>query len=158
MSTLMQWLVKSALSWIAIPFSLLKRRLVHVWAKDIAKTVGAVVVPTNHELGKNIAGAGGQSSPPYSVTWQSLFDQCDSIELKVAANKKQYLAVKEFLFFAYFGPLEAWCEHNFAGPFMLWSDENSIHCMLFATQDRVLWQLTWGDTMPRYKEMSNYYS
>ena len=137
-------------------FKLLKRYLVRKWAKDIAKTVGAGVVPTNHELGKNISGAGGQSRRPYSVTWQSLFDQCDSIELKIAANKKQYLAVKEFLFFAYQGPLEVWCERNFVGPFMLWSDDRCIHCMLFDTQDRVLWQLTWGDTMPRYKEMSDY--
>jgi hypothetical protein len=139
-------------------FKLLKRYLVRKWAIDIAKTVGTVVVPTNHELSKNIAGAGGQRRPPYGVTWQSLFDQCDSIELKVAANNKRYLAVKEFLFFAYLGPLEAWCERNFAGPFMLWSDDHGIHCMLFDTQDRVLWQLTWGNTMPRYKEMSDYYS
>jgi len=138
-------------------FKLLKRRLVRKWAKDIAKIVGAVVAPADYELSKNIAGAGGQSLQPYGVTWQSLFDQCDSIELKVAANNKQSLAVKEFLFFAYLGPLEAWCERNFVGPFMLWSDNRCIHCMLFDTQDRVLWQLTWGNTMPRYKEMSDYY-
>ncbi len=155
----MQWLVKSALSWIAIPCKILKQFLVRKWAKDIAKAAGSVTRPAaNYAVGKNLIGNGGQERRPYTVTWQSLFDQCNSTELRLAALNKKYLAVQEFLFFAYFGPLEAWCERNCVGPFMLWTDDHRIHCMVFDTQDCVLWQLTWGNAMPRYVDMTDYFN
>lgn len=154
----MQWLVKSVLYSTGILAKPLKQFLVRKWAKNIAVAAGSVTRPTsNYIVGKNVMGDGGQEHRPYRVTWQSLFDQSNSPELRLAALNKKHLAIQEFLFFAYFGPLEAWCESNCVGPFMLWSDEHSIQCMLFDTQDRVLWQLTWGNAMPRYADMSNYY-
>lgn len=139
-------------------FKLIKTYFVRKWAKEISaravyrsiRSPGIVVDSTV----KNLMGDGG-THRPYTVSWQQLFDQCKDRDLIDAARKKQYLAVKEYLFFAYFGPLEHWCEHNFSNRFMLWHDDNGIYCMPQCDQDQMLWMLSWDNKMPSYDEMQN---
>ena len=137
-------------------FNLIKTYFVRKWAKEIS---ARAVYRSIHSPGpvvdstvKNLMGDGG-THRPYHVGWQKLFDQCKDPDALVAARKKQYLAVKEYLFFAYFGPLEYWCEHNFSNKFMLWHDNDGVYCMPLTDQDQMLWMLTWDNKMPDYDAM-----
>lgn len=137
-------------------FKLVKHYFVHKWAKEIsARAVyrsihspGPIVDSTQ----RNLMGDGG-THKPYHISWQALLDQCKDADVITSARAKKYLAVKEYLFFAYFGPLEHWCEHNFTSKFMLWHDDNGVYCMPLSDQDQMLWMLTWNNTMPDFLEV-----
>ena len=142
-------------------FKFVKDYFVHKWAKEISTRAvyrsihspGTIVDSTQ----KNIMGDGG-TRKPYSITWHDLFDQCKNQELINTARAKKYLAVKEYLFFAYFGPLEHWCEHNFSSKFMLWHDDNAVYCVPLTDQDQMLWMLVWDNKMPQYDAIQDEYS
>ncbi len=139
-------------------FKLIKTYFVRKWAKEISaravyksiRSPGPIVDSTV----KNLMGDGG-TRRPYTISWTVLLNQCKDPDAINAAKTKKYLAVKEYLFFAYFGPLEYWCEKNFADKFMLWHDEGGIHCMPLTDQDQMLWMLTWNNEMPDYDAMQH---
>jgi len=137
-------------------FNLFKQYFVRKWAKEIsARAVyrsihspGPIVDSTQ----RNLMGDGG-TRRPYHISWQALLDQCKDTDVINSARAKKYLAVKEWLFFAYFGPLEYWCEHNFTDRFMLWHDNNGVYCMPLTDQDTMLWMLSWNGAMPSFDDM-----
>ena len=128
---------------------LLKRLLKSVRLKDTEIKLEPSITST-HPDSKNIAGLGGQSFNPAFVSWDTLFQQ-SLRELSAWANKPR--VVKEHLFFSYFGPLEAWCERNCQGKFLLWSTEHGIYRYFDNPVDNLLWNLTWDTPMPTIKEL-----
>lgn len=137
-------------------FKLVKQYFVRKWAKEIsARAVyrsihspGPIVDSTQ----RNLMGDGG-TRRPYHISWSELLNQCKDTDAIEAARAKKYLAVKEYLFFAYFGPLEHWCEKNFEHRFMAWHDDNGVYCMPLTDQDQMLWMLTWNGTMPPFNDI-----
>jgi hypothetical protein len=132
----------------------IKRYLVKRWSGEIISSVKSIAnVSSLDQDQKNLAGLGGRSFSPSFVSWQELFDQSRDPELK--RWRKHPTVVKECLFFAYFGPLEAWCENNCTGQFYLWSDETGIYRQFTNPLDRMLWSMTWDAAMPRLEELKD---
>ena len=98
---------------------------------------------------RNMAGLGGMGFRPRFVAWQTLFEQ--SSELRGWGNHPY--VVRETLFFGYFAPLEAWCDHNCQGPYYLWSDKVGIYLQLSDPMDDMLFKLTYGLDMPNLSEV-----
>jgi hypothetical protein len=106
--------------------------------------------------GRNRCGSGGQTFQPLTKTWADVFLEWpgDSSVRQMSQQQlnKQARAVTEELFFGYFGPLESWCERNFAGEFYLWSDDIDLYLLIMEANDRTLWQLTWGNALPHAQD------
>lgn len=128
---------------------LLKKLLKSVTLKDVDIKLEPAITSTDPDC-KNIAGLGGQAFNPAFVSWNTLFQQSYA-ELRQYQDKP--LVVKEYLFFAYFGPLEYWCERNCQGRFFLWSAEHGIYRYFDNPLDNMLWNLTWDKPMPTIKEL-----
>ena len=101
----------------------------------------------------NLCGAGGQAFRPMTKTWQEIFDQWPDHSLRLQANSKNNRAIHEALFFGYFGPLEAWCDHNLSHGFYLWSDDKGVSLIIPSEQDRIMWMLVWNDRLPTPEEL-----
>jgi len=96
---------------------------------------------------KNLAGLGGQEFSTRFVSWQALFDQSKSAELRRWANHPR--VVRETLFFEYFGPLEHWCDTNCHSGYYLFSDVNGIHLRFTDAMDETIFRLRFDGHMPR---------
>jgi hypothetical protein len=94
---------------------------------------------------------------PFKKNWQEIFNELpEDCEVKLITQEqinKQRPAVMEYLFFAYYGPLESWCERNLQGSYYLWYDDKRINMILFEERDRVLWLLKWGNGFPSYAKL-----
>jgi hypothetical protein len=128
---------------------LLKQLLKSVRLKDTEVKLEPSITSTQPDS-KNIAGLGGQSFNPAFISWDHLYRQSYA-ELRQYQDKPH--AIKEYLFFAYFGPLEAWCERNCQSKFLLWSTEHGIYRYFDDPIDNLLWNLTWDKPMPTVKEL-----
>ena len=62
-------------------------------------------------------------------------------------------ALREELFFEYFGPLEHWCDQNCQGPYYLWSDHHGIYRVFTNSVDDMLWNLTFDSEMPTIRDI-----
>jgi len=98
----------------------------------------------------------------YTVSWQELWDTVKPArakeifgETKLKAAKYTERSLLEGLFFAYFGPLEAYCERVFQDKFYLWSDDKNISLIILGDADRMFWQLRFGDKirLPSWDEL-----
>lgn len=127
----------------------LKQLLKSVKLKDVDIKLESAITTTDTNC-KNIAGLGGQAFNPAFISWNNLYQQAYS-DLRQYQDKP--LVVKEYLFFAYFGPLEAWCETNCQGKFLLWPTEHGIYRHFDNPIDNMLWNLTWDKPMPTIKEL-----
>lgn len=101
----------------------------------------------------NAAGVGGQEFRPAHIAWGALLQQCNDPDL--VRWRHDPMVVAETLFFAYFGPLEAWCEANCVGTFYLWSDDRGVHRVFTDPTDRLLWSLTFDGSMPSMRELES---
>jgi hypothetical protein len=128
---------------------LLKQLLKSVRLKDTEVKLEPSITSTPSDS-KNIAGLGGQSFNPAFISWDHLYRQSYA-ELRQYQDKPR--VIKEYLFFAYFGPLEAWCERNCQSKFLLWSTEHGIYRYFDDPIDNLLWNLTWDKPMPTVKEL-----
>lgn len=128
---------------------LLKKLLKSVKLQDVSIKLEPAITSTQTDS-KNIAGLGGQSFNPAFISWDHLYQQSYA-ELRQYRDKP--LAIKEYLFFAYFGPLEAWCEHNCQSKFLLWPTDHGIYRYFDDPIDNLLWNLTWDKPMPTIKEL-----
>lgn len=128
---------------------LLKQLLKSVKLKDVDIKLGPAITTAQSDC-KNIAGLGGQAFNPAYISWNTLYQQAYS-ELRQYQDRP--LVIKEYLFFAYFGPLEAWCESNCQGKFLLWPTEHGIYRHFDNPVDVMLWNLTWDKPMPTIKEL-----
>lgn len=102
---------------------------------------------------KNLSGLGGQSFNPAFVSWSELFQQCNDVELRKWFNCPN--VIREHFFFAYFGPLESWCDHNCYGPYYLWTDERGVYRQFTEPMDDILWRMSWISTMPTLAEIDS---
>ena len=128
---------------------LLKQLLKSVKLKDVDIKLEPEITSAEPNS-KNIAGLGGQAFNPAFISWNHLYQQAYA-ELRQYQDKP--LVVKEYLFFAYFGPLEAWCEANCQDRFFLWPTEHGIYRHFDNPIDVMLWNLTWDKPMPTLKEL-----
>lgn len=134
---------------------IIKRILIKRWAKEIRKNIADSTTPTtsSFEGKKNLAGLGGQEFKPYFISWNVLTHQSRShIRLTIRA-KSDPIAVKEHLFFEYFGPLEHWCDTNCNGHYYLWSDSLGVYRAFIDPMDVMLWNLTFEGGMPTMREI-----
>jgi hypothetical protein len=94
---------------------------------------------------------------PYTKTWQEIFNElpedCELKQMTQFEIDRNPRAVNEWLWFSYYGPIEAWCEQNLKGSYILWSKEHQIEIMLFEERDRTLWLLRFGAKFPAYKDL-----
>lgn len=89
---------------------------------------------------------------PLKITWQDLYVQwpADSV-IKHMSQKdidRNEGAVRNVLFDGYAKPVVSWCEVNISNPYYCWVDLRGMYILIPDQQDRMLWQLTWGDKMP----------
>lgn len=95
--------------------------------------------------------------PPFVKKWQEVYEELPAdCEIRWMSQKeinKNRPAVMEYLFFAYYGPLEAWCEKHLQGSYILWYDEKRIQFMMLEERDCVFWYLKWGKKMPSYSAL-----
>lgn len=133
--------------------SSLKRMLVRKWSKEIMDSVSpkGKTEQVSHDC-RNLAGLGGQGSIVRSITWEELLQQSKSAELRRWTHKPN--VIREHFFFAYFGPLEAWCDSSLHSGYYLWSDERRINLLINDPMDHVLWKMAWSGEMPRLDEIS----
>ena len=120
-----------------------KPRIRRLAQEVIAKTRGESATQRGDGC-RNMAGLGGMKFRPRFVMWQTLFEQ--SAELRGWGNRPN--VVRETLFFGYFAPLEAWCDHNCHGPYYLWADDVGIYLQLSDPMDDMLFKLVYGGGMP----------
>ncbi len=128
---------------------LLINLLKSVKLKDVDIKLEPAITSTPKDC-KNIAGLGGQAFNPAFISWHTLYKQAYS-ELRQYHDKP--LVIKEYLFFAYFGPLEGWCEQNCQDRYFLWSTDHGIYRYFDNPIDNMLWNLTWDKPMPTLKEL-----
>lgn len=129
-----------------------KHLLIRRWSAEIAAEVRRRAQPAVTDgVSHNRAGLGGHGLRPLHISWQELFEQCQDPNIIRCADRPR--VVEEYLFFAYVGPLEAWCERNCTGPWYLWSDEGGVHLLLDDTADRMLWSIAWDGHMPDLDEL-----
>ena len=134
-------------------FRLFKKRLLKWLLKDasLRSSISIEQFSTDSKFETaNIAGLGGQSFNPAFISWNHLFQQAYA-ELRQYQDKPQI--IREYLFFAYFGPLESWCDRNCQSKFLLWPTEHGIYRYFADPVDVMLWNLTWDKPMPTIKEL-----
>mgnify|MGYP006288440559 CR=1 FL=1 len=136
---------------------LIKKILVKRWAKEITREISnqpefnTQTAISEFEDCKNIAGVGGQQFRPYFIRWNTILFQ--SKRYSQLSTIVDSVALKEELFFEYFGPLEHWCDENCQGQYYLWSDEHGIYRLFTNSVDDMLWNLTFEDQMPTMREI-----
>jgi hypothetical protein len=91
----------------------------------------------------------------WTEVWQELPEDCELKQMTQFEIDQNPRAVNEWLWFSYYGPIEAWCERNLKGSYILWSKEHQIEIMLFEERDRTLWLLRFGAKLPAYKDLPN---
>jgi hypothetical protein len=129
---------------------IIKRSLIKRWTADVVSHLRSELAhQPSGEINGNRAGLGGQEFKLKTISWRELFDQSPDLH----SWAKRPRAVKEHLFFAYFGPLEAWCERNCQGPFYLWTTETGICLHITDPVDMVVWKMTWDGEMPTLAEI-----
>jgi hypothetical protein len=128
---------------------LLKRLLKSVKLTDVKIKLEPTIKTADTDC-KNIAGLGGQSFNPAFISWDHLYQQAYA---ELRQYHKKPLVIKEYLFFAYFGPLEAWCDANCQGKYLLWPTDHGIYRHFDNPVDAMLWNLTWDKPMPTIKEL-----
>lgn len=102
---------------------------------------------------------GNQDLPhlPFKKKWQEVFNELpeDSEVKRMSQDQidKNVNVVLEFLYFVYYGPLEAWCEKHLQGSYYLWCDNKKICIILLEERDRVFWLLKWGNDLPPYAKL-----
>jgi hypothetical protein len=132
---------------------MLRRWLARQLVGQLWQRAGHAQGPVGTYGAQNLCGSGGQTFRPMTRTWQEIFDEWPDNVLRIQANNKNQLAIREALFFGYFGPLESWCERNLSQPFYLWSDDHAVSIIIPGEQDRILWMLTWNDGLPTPREL-----
>lgn len=139
----------------------IRRYLTKALARDIVYD-SPVIPNVCDDTDRNLCGLGGQGAPVYTVSWEELWDtvktaQAKEIfgEAKTKAAGRGERSLLEGLFFAYFGPLEAYCERIFQEKFYLWSDDKNVSLIIPGEADRMFWQLRFGDKMrlPSWDEL-----
>lgn len=137
----------------------IRRYLTKVLARDIVYD-SPVIPNVCDDTDRNLCGSGGQSATVYTVSWQELADTADLRQVfgetdRGKVRKYGERSVLESLFFAYFGPLEAYCERVFQDKFYLWSDDKNISLIILGDADRMFWQLRFGDKirLPSWDEL-----
>lgn len=147
----------AVLDGFTVIFKIIKSILIKKWADEIHHQLlkKSKIKKSKPADSKNIAGLGGQDFYPAFISWNALYEQCHDPELKRWAHCTN--VVREHLFFAYFGPLESWCDKNCQGPYYLWSDSRGIHRQFVDPIDAVLWTLTWSKPMPDLADIEKIY-
>lgn len=145
----------STLDGFVVIGKLIKIYFLKKWAKHIHREITKLEKTPKNISSKNLAGLGGQEFRPVSVSWRELVAQTTCPSLRQWSYNQN--VVQEHLFFAYFGPLEAWCEQNCQYPFYLWTDDYGIHRYFTNPIDNVLWNLTWENPMPSMTEIEKIY-
>lgn len=146
------------LLWVSLDCASMLCRMAKVllmrrWARELVREVRRSAGSPEPKPNRNAAGLGGMDfGPVASVAWSTIYQQCDSTELHgySASNR----ASKEYLFFTYFGPLEAWCEANCVGTFYLWTDSDGVNRVFTDPTDVLLWNLTFNGSMPSMRELN----
>lgn len=136
-------------------FKIIKRILIKRWAIELRKAIADKTKPNDKpfEGKKNLAGLGGQEFKPYFISWNVLTQQSKSNIRLTIWQKANPTAVKEHLFFEYFGPLEHWCDTNCNGHYYLWSDSMGVYRAFIDPMDIMLWNLTFENGMPTMREI-----
>lgn len=148
---LVMWVLLDGASIIC---GLAKNLLVRRWARELVGEARRFSGSPPVGKGLNAAGLGGTAfSAVAHVSWGSLYQQCDSPDLRGLGKNER--AVIEFLFFAYLGPLEAWCEKHCAGTFYLWADDRGVNRVFTDPTDHMLWSLTFDGPMPSMRELGS---
>ena len=135
----------------------IKRILIERWSRQIMDQISSE--NRTERFGgdchgcKNLAGLGGQSFRMRWTTWDELFLDSNCLELRRWGHRSN--VVRDHMFFAYFGPLEAWCDTNLHSGYYLWSDDGRINLVLTNPTDEVLWRMTWGNGMPALSEVED---
>lgn len=134
-----------------------KSALVRKWSREIMnriKSEDQKSKPKEDDLGcKNLAGLGGQNFRIRWTTWDEIFLDSNCSELRRWSHRPN--VVRDHLFFAYFGPLEAWCDRNLHSNYYLWSDDTRINLVLSDTTDEILWKMAWGNGMPTLSDVED---
>lgn len=144
-----QWLLFFVPSTIV---SMVKGLLIKKWSREIAiKAEQHRQQRSVRTADKNLAGLGGSCFNPASIQWTELYAQCGDFNLHYWADRPN--VIREHLFFAYFGPLEAWCDSNCQSQYYLWSDDRAIYRQFTDPADDLLWKMVWESYMPTMKEI-----
>ena len=132
-----------------------KSILIRRWKKEIIASYIKNKDTKKRDDCKNLAGLGGQGFRPRFISWQTILKQ-SKIRLSSYAGVRGMgdIAIREVLFFGYFGPLEAWCESNCQGGYFLWSDDSGVYLILMDEMDEVTWKLTWDGSMPSFDNVN----
>ena len=123
--------------------------LLNWWQRRRQRQLAAELAQLRAELPQaargNLCGLGGQQAA-LSRRWTSIHNETHTVQ--VVEEQVLSRQTVEWLFFAYFAPLEYWCEQNLQGDYYLWSDDYQVNLILLDTDDTVVWQLIWGNCLP----------
>lgn len=100
----------------------------------------------NDEISQNIFGLAGTKSRLLYIEWNKLFKKKYNLNHHIDKCLEP-MAIKEDLFYEYFGPWEDWLETNCKGKFGLTYNGDIIIFYIELEEDKLLFNLTFSDNI-----------
>lgn len=132
----------------------IKAPLAKLLAKDIALTFPTFDRSGETPINLSIDSVNNVWVRPITQAWQFIYDNWPNTQLTDCVGDDSKMG--NTLHRQYVSPIHNWCVDNLQGNFFLWSDSKGVHLLLIETGDRVLWKLTWGNTLPTPKEVFDF--
>lgn len=133
---------------------IIKPILIRRWARQIANAIHHTEFKIQRkDQVSNVCGSGGHSFRPMIKSWTDIYDEGNTVQkVNWDVNRLSKTGL-ERLFFDYFGPLEAWCEHYLTGDFALWTDDQNVYLLLTHEYDQTYFGLKWGGKLPNINRL-----